>query len=146
MSENTDPQERRRSRREFLSTALATPILAAEISSSFRPNGVSVISPDGRIRFDILLRGQSRLSYRVTFRNRAVIEDSPLGIVIDGVDLCRGMEASRVARYRMNERYASRGVHSEAINHCNGVKLSLRHAESGAGFTLDARVFNAGVA
>ncbi|MBO0725584.1 MAG: glycoside hydrolase family 97 N-terminal domain-containing protein, partial [Blastocatellia bacterium] len=146
MNKNTDPQERRRSRREFLSTALAAPILATELSSSFQPDNISVISPDGGIRFDLLLRGQSRLSYRVTFRNRAVIEDSPLGIVIDGVDLCRGVEAGRVERYRMNERYASRGVHSEAINHCNGAKLSLRHAESGAGFTLDARVFNGGVA
>jgi alpha-glucosidase len=146
MKKSIDPQERRRSRREFLSTALAAPILAKEFSSSFQPGNVRVSSPDGRAQFEIRLRGQPRLSYRVTFRNRVVIEDSPLGIVIDGVDLCRGAAADKVERYRLNERYDWRGVHSEAINRCNGAKLSLRHAESGAGFTLEARAFNDGVA
>src|SRR5215510_5807140 len=108
-------QETLRSRREFLSTALAAPILATELSPSFQPNNISVAGPDGKVRFDILLRGQSRLSYRVTFGNGVVIEASPLGITIDGVDLCHGVEAVKVERYRLNERYAWRGVHSEAV-------------------------------
>jgi alpha-glucosidase len=139
-------QEKLRSRREFLSTALAAPILATELSPSFQPNNIRVAGPDGRVRFDVMLRGQSRLSYRVTFGNRVVIEASPLGITIDGVDLCHGVEAVKVERYRLNERYAWRGVHSEAVNHCNGARLSLKHTESGANFTLDARAFNDGVA
>jgi alpha-glucosidase len=146
MNKNIDPEERHRSRREFLSTTLVAPILATEFLSPFQPDNVRVASPDGKVRFDILLREQSRLSYRVTFRNGVVIEASPLGIVVDGVDLCRGVEAGKVERYRLNERYAWRGVHSEAVNHCNGARLSLKHAESGGSFTLDARVFNDGVA
>jgi alpha-glucosidase len=146
MSKNIAAQERSCSRREFLSTALAAPILATELSSSFQPNNIRVAGPDGKVRFDILLRGQSRLSYRVTFRDGVVIETSPLGIVIDGVDLCRGAEAGKVERYSLNERYAWRGVHSEAINHCNGARLSLKHTGSGANFTLDVRAFNDGVA
>jgi alpha-glucosidase len=146
MNKNIYPQENHCSRREFLSTALAAPIFVTEFSSSFQPSNVRVASPDGKVRFDILLREQSRLSYRVTFRGGVVIEDSPLGIVVDGVDLCRGVEAGKVERYRLNERYDWRGVHSEAINRCNGAKLSLKHTESGAGFTLDVRAFNDGVA
>lgn len=146
MNKIIDLEERRRSRREFLSTALIAPIVATKFSSPFQSNNVRVASPDGRVRFDTLLREQSRLSYRVTFRNGAVIEASPLGIVVDGVDLCRGVEAGKVERYSLNERYAWRGAHSEAVNHCNGARFSLKHAESGASFTLDARVFNDGVA
>src|SRR5262245_1646910 len=146
MNKNIDPQERRRSRREFLSTALAAPILVTELSSPFQSNNISVASPDGRIRFELLPREQAQLSYRVTFRNRAVIEDSPLGIDIGGIDLCRGVEIGKAERYKLNERYDLRGVHSMALNRCNGAKLSLKHKKSGIGFTLDVRAFNDGVA
>jgi Glycosyl-hydrolase 97 N-terminal len=98
MNKSIDPQERHCSRREFLSTALAAPILATEFSSSFQPRNLRVASPDGNVRFEILLREHARLSYRVTFGNRVVIEDSPLGIVIDGVDLCRGVVAGKIER------------------------------------------------
>jgi alpha-glucosidase len=150
MNKNTDQRAGPHSRREFLSTALAAPILtielSGELSAAFQPDSISVASPDGRVRFDILLRERSRLSYRVTFRKKMVIDASALGIVIDGVDLCQGAEAGKVERYRLNERYAWRGVHSEAVNNCNGAKLSLKHAKSGTGFTLDVRAFNDGVA
>src|SRR5215468_2530709 len=146
MNKNTALQEGYRSRREFLSTALAAPILVTELSSLFQPNDVQVTSPDGRLRFELLPREQSRLSYRVTFKNRGVIEASSLGNVIDGVDLGQGVEIGKAERYRLDERYAWRGVHSEAVNHCNGAKLSLKHTKSGAGFTLDVRAYNDGVA
>ncbi len=146
MNKNTDPQEKHCSRREFLSAALAAPIFAAEISSPFQPNNISVASPDGKIRFELSPREQGRLSYRVTFRDRAVIEASPLGMVIDGVDLCQSAEIGKAERYRLNERYAWRGVHSEAVNRCNGAKLSLKATKNDAGFTLDVRAFDDGVA
>jgi len=146
MDNNIDPREKRRSRREFLSTALAAPIFAAELSSSLQSNNISVASPDGKVRFEILSREQPRLTYHVTFGNKEVIEASALGIVIDGVDLCQGVVIGKTERYRLNERYGWRGVHSEAVNHCNGAKLSLKHTKSNTSFTLEARAFNDGVA
>ncbi len=143
MNKNIDPNY---SRREFLSTALAAPVFATGLSSSFQLNNISVASPDGRIRFEILPREQARLNFRVTFRNRVVIESSPLGIGVDGLDLGQGVDTGKVERYRLNERYAWRGVHSEAVNRCNGAKVSFKNAKSGAGFTLDVRAFNDGVA
>src|SRR5262249_48746416 len=53
MSKDIDPQEKHCSRRKFLSTALAAPIFATELSSSIQSNDVSVASPDGRVRFEI---------------------------------------------------------------------------------------------
>src|SRR5262245_45400723 len=146
MNENIDPQERYPSRRKFLSTALAAPILAIELSSSFQSKNISVLSPDGRIRFELLPSEQSRLSYRITFRNKGVIDASPLGILIDGVDLCQGVEIGKAERYHLNERYALRGVHSDAVNRCNGARLALKHTKSNLSFTLDVRAFNDGVA
>jgi alpha-glucosidase len=46
----------------------------------------------------------------------------------------------------LNERYDWRGVHSSAVNRCNGAKLPLKHKKSGIVFTLDVRAFNDGVA
>src|SRR5215510_12462208 len=126
MGKEIDPQEKRRSRREFLSTALAAPIFATELSSSFQSNNLSVASPDGGVRYEILPREQSRLGYRVTVRNRVVIEASSLGIVIDGADLGQGVEIGKAEGYRLDDRYAWRGAHSEAVNRCNGVKFSLK--------------------
>src|SRR5262245_66648103 len=139
MSKDIDPQEKHCSRREFLSTALAAPIFATELSSSFQSNNVSVASPDGRVRFEILPREQSRLGYRVTFRNRVVIEASSLGIVIDGADLGQGVEIGKAEGYRLDERYAWRGVHSEEVNSCNGVKFSIKCVNSGVGCCVVVR-------
>jgi alpha-glucosidase len=133
------------SRRAFLASALATPLLAADIPAALQTSGPSIASPDGKVKFQ-LLHGQSRLSYRVTFKNQPVIEASAIGISLDGVDLVQGSEAGKVERYRLNERYAWRGVHSQAVNRCNGAKLSLKHAKSNIAFTLEVRAFNDGVA
>ena len=46
---------------------------------------VAVQSPNGKIR--LIVQEQGRLDYRVLFANRPVIETSPLGISVDGVDL-----------------------------------------------------------
>jgi alpha-glucosidase len=137
---------RQYSRRTFLSAALAAPILAREFSPADQLDDISIFSPDGKVQFRILVRGQTRLGWQVAFKNQPLIEASALGIIVDGVDLCSGIEAGRLERYRLNERYAWRGAHSEAINRCNGAKLSLKHAQSKAGYTLEVRVFNDGIA
>lgn len=131
------------SRREFLFTALSAPIFITEPSQS---KNIAVPSPDGGVLFELPLRDQSRLSYRITFRNQPVIETSALGMVIDGIDLGDVIEVVNRAPYRINERYACRGVHSEAVNRCNGAQILLKHKQSGTGFTLEVRTFNEGVA
>jgi alpha-glucosidase len=134
------------SRRKFLATALAAPALATEFASALQSNGVNVTSPDGKVQLQILPREQARLSYRVSFKNQPVIETSALSFNLDGVDLAQGSEIGQAERYRLNERYAWRGVHAEAVNRCNGARLSLKHAQSNTGFTLEARAFNDGIA
>lgn len=63
---------------------------------------------------------------------------------VDEVDLGQNVEIGRVETYRTNERYASRGVHSEAIDHCNGARVSLRHPASNTNYTLEIRAYNDG--
>ena len=133
------------SRRDFLTAVAATPLLATEVPALPQPSGLSVTSPDGNVQFQ-LLPSATRWQYRITFKRQPVLEASALGIVVDGIDLMQGAEIGKAERYRVNERYVTRGVHAEAVNHCNGARLALKHIGSGAQFTLEVRAFNDGMA
>jgi alpha-glucosidase len=144
MGESTALDYHSYSRRAFLATALATPAFA--ISLPLRSDEIKVTSPDGNVRFELLWRDQSGLSYRITARNKPVIETSLMGIILDRVNLGEGVEVSKWDSYQTNEKYRWRGIHSEAINRSNGVKVSVLHKESKTPYTIDVRAFNDGVA
>ena len=121
-------------------------VLALGISNVGLASGeTKIISPDGNVQFKVLLH-EARLKYEVTFRDKPVIETSTMGIIVDGIDLAEGVEAGKVEQYQMKETYPWRGVHSQAVNHCEGAKISLKHTKSNTGYTLEVRAFNDGVA
>jgi alpha-glucosidase len=105
---------------------------------------IKIVSSDGNAQCVILLQ-EGRLKHAVTFGNKPVVETSPMGITVDGVDLAEGVEASKVDRYEVKETYPWRGVHSQAVNHCNGATISLKHAKSSTGYNMEVRSFNDGV-
>jgi alpha-glucosidase len=115
----------------------ATPLWSADFT---------VTSPDGNVQIKVLLLDQARLGYEVMFKGKAEIEKSPLGITVANVDLGRGVKIGQAERYEINETYPWRGMHSTAVNRCNGAKLSITHEQSKTAFTLDVRAFNDGVA
>jgi alpha-glucosidase len=106
---------------------------------------VEVDSPDGAVRVEVD-SGGARLAFAIGRSGRPVIAPSALGLVVDGVDLGRGAAIGEVERYRIDERYPTRGVHSRAINRCNGARISARHAGSGLAYTVEVRAFDDGAA
>jgi alpha-glucosidase len=104
-----------------------------------------VASPNGRVQFKLLSPG-SRLEFAVAFRDKAVIETSPIVFTLDGVDLAEGVETGQAERYQVDESYPWRGVHSRAVNRCQGAKIPLKHTKSGTAYTLEVRAFNDGAA
>jgi alpha-glucosidase len=119
--------------------------LLAPGSPAFAGPGVEIKSPDDRIRFE-LIPDKAHLEYAIRMADRPVLAASPLGIVVDGVDLGQGVELGRVETYEANEAYPTRGVHSRAVNHYRGARVAARHVKTQADFTIDVRVFNDGVA
>jgi alpha-glucosidase len=109
------------------------------------PEERTVASPDGKVQIKILLGGP-RLRFAVDARGRPVIEPSPIGINVDGVDLTEGVEAGEPEPYRVKETYPWRGVHSRAVDDSRGAKIPLTHAGSRTPYTLDVRVADDGVA
>ncbi len=105
-----------------------------------------VASPGGLVEFRLMKLGERQLGYAVTLRGRPVIEPSPLGIVVDGVNLGDQADFSAPQRYRVRETYPWHGVHASAVNHCRGARIPLRHLPSGQAWTLEARAYDDGVA
>ncbi len=117
---------------------LSAPLVAAD--------GVTVASPDGRVQFRLSLTSQGRLEYSVTFREKPVIEASSIGITVDGVNLAEGVEIGKLDRYQVKETYPWYGVHSTAVDNCNGVRIAVTHLKSRTAYTLEIRAYNDGVA
>jgi alpha-glucosidase len=107
---------------------------------------VTVASPDGRVRFLLSTGAQGHLEYAVTFNSKNIIERSPLGIVVDGVDLADGAQIGAADSYKISETYPWYGAHSTAVNNCNGAKVAVTHPKSGTAYTLEIRAYNDGVA
>src|SRR5688572_29190172 len=134
----------------LLPTILAVLSLAASLivsprlwTTSFAQRAPSAVaSPDGRIILTVERTPSGQLRWSVALEGTPVITPSPLGIVVDGVNLGEGAEIRQAERYRVDERYPWRGVHATAVNRANGVRFTIAHAASRQQFVVDARVSN----
>jgi len=106
---------------------------------------IQIAGPDGKVRF-ALGSNPERLTYTVTLDGSTVIEPSSLDMRVDGYDLSSGVTFNNLERYMIDETYPWHGVHSVAVNRCNGAKVSLIHDLSQTVYVLEVRAFNDGVA
>ena len=104
---------------------------------------IKIKSPNGKIIMTVNSLGGA-LTYRVNFRNKAVIEQSSLGFKTNFKEIGKNAEPGKKEIYKVDETYPWRGVHSLAKNQCNGVKISI--TENNTPWTLEVKVFNDGIA
>jgi alpha-glucosidase len=124
--------------------ALVASFVASLGGSVFQAT-VAVDSPNRKVSLTVAVDGSGQLTWKVMRDGAAVIEPSPVGIRIDGVDLGKGATLGKAEMYRVDEKYPWRGVKSEAVNRANGARIAVRHS-GGQSYTLDVRVFDDGVA
>jgi alpha-glucosidase len=135
------------SRRDFLKAASVSAVaIHLPLPKATAPNEVNILSPNRAIALSIFSDANSNLTYRVSLRDQLVIETSPLGITIDGVNLSQSVVFGKNVPYRLNERYPVRGGKAEAVNSCNGTSLEITHLPSHTTYAVQARAFNDGVA
>jgi alpha-glucosidase len=143
------------SRREFMAATLLTPVAvsgAAQVAAmssrlaTVLPPPVRLTSPNGTVAFELSAATPSRLSWQATLRDRGVIAPSPLGIVVDGIDLGDRVELGAVESYRARRSYVWRGVHSEATDHFRGMRVSVRHVATGTVYRVEVRAYDDGIA
>src|SRR5262245_22251415 len=95
---------------------LAFWIVTGATNTGFATKPLKIVSPDRAVRFGLQIRGDG-LHYEVFFKDKPVIETSPLRIMVDGIDLTADLEIGRVKRFAVKETYPWRGVHSRASNY-----------------------------
>jgi alpha-glucosidase len=119
---------------------------AAQRPAPVRP--VDVTSPDRTIALRIVpsTDAPGRLTWQATLRGKPVVDPSALGIVIDGQDLGVDADITATQRYRAFEKYPWRGVHSQAVNRFNGIRLHALHRPTKTAYIIDVRAFDDAVA
>lgn len=109
-------------------------------------DGIELRSPGGKIKARVFDGDDGQLFYSVTRGGIAVIEDSPLGITVDGAQLALRTVLGPSRQRTVDERYPWRGVKSEAVDHCSAAEIAVRHVQSGVGWTIEARAYDDGFA
>ena len=67
-------------------------------------------------------------------------------MIVDRRNLCQDAAIAKIVRYRVDERYETRGVHASGVNRCNGARLEMAHVSTQTSYLIDVRVFNDGAA
>ena len=123
-------------------------IVGASGSVKGRLDDVTINSPRGSVQVKVMVNDAGRLCYsveRIKPKRTLILEESPLGITIDGTDLGMGVKIGEPERYSINEKYPWRGVHPVAVNHCTGTKIPVTYTDSNTPYTLNVRVFDDGM-
>ena len=62
------------------------------------------------------------------------------------MNLAQGVDLGKVEPYKVDETYPWNGVHSMAVDKCNGAKIAVTHRQSRTAYTLEVRAYNDGIA
>lgn len=83
----------------------------------YEPPLASLVSPRGGLKVELTLGGQGRLRYRIRQGGRVALDDSPVGLVVDGQDLGTNVVKVTPARpIRIERTLQCRGVRSDALD------------------------------
>jgi alpha-glucosidase len=126
----------------FVLSLLFVVALSAPASAKY----FSISSPNEEITIDLQFGEQ--LTSEVRFRSVSVFEATPLGITVDGQDLCRNVTvAGNIELSEVDETYRTKGVHNTAHNHYRQAVLPLQaNGENPSELCLEIRVFDDAVA
>ncbi len=131
----------------FLAGVMLAVCLAGRPSVASGATSAIIAGPSGALAVEVLI-DNSRLRYRISRAGLAVIESSPLGVTVDGVDLgtqVTSLEASPPVA--VDVQYAWRGVKSVATNRYRESVITVTRSGAGAaGWELVWRVFDDGAA
>ena len=107
---------------------LLTLLLVFSFCIAFSQN-ISVSSPDGQLSVDVSLENEELL-YSVRFKNKVMLEKSPLGLVTNEVDLSTGLKyvshkEGKVDKYYNQDKIKQSEVHYQA----NTLRCTLQGAD-----------------
>ena len=78
----------------------------------------------------------------IQFNGKQVIESSRMVILLKDIGLTQGAKLGDAEDFQINEKYPWRGVHSDAVNRCNGLKIPVMHEGTKISYEVEVRAFN----
>lgn len=106
---------------------------------------LEIVSPSGTVKAGIWADGSGRLTYSIQRNGEVIIEPSPLGITVDGVDLGDGVRLGKPRLSRLDETYPVFGGHTLATNRYCTAEIPVIHGQSRTHYVLEVRAFDDGV-
>jgi alpha-glucosidase len=108
---------------------------------------LTLASPDGLLRAVLSVDGQGRLRYAIERNGVTMLEPSPLGVTVDGVDLGTGaINMTATAPIDSSSTYPTLGARATATDHHVEWTVTVRRSGSGdRACSLVFRLFDAGV-
>jgi alpha-glucosidase len=108
-------------------------------------DGIILRSPGGNLAISLGVDPVGRLSYSIAEGDIEVLDSSPLGLRVDGVDLGEGAKITGRAVVReIDEAYSIFGNHSQARNRAKEAVIPMK--TSGKRFSLIVRAYDDGAA
>jgi alpha-glucosidase len=120
-------------------------LLSLMIPVAFAQAQVTLTSPGGKAQTTVSRAADGRLTYSVRFNGHDVLTPSPIGVVVDGEDLGAGVELGKGKEQSITESFPWRGNHPEVNLRGRSVTIPIGR-KAGAGWALEVRCFDAGVA
>jgi len=109
-----------------------------------KENAIIVNSPGDKVEVSISLN-YKKVHFILKKNNKLVFPDSPLGIIINGKNICEAVALTgQISEKIITEKYALYGNHSEAINNCKEISIPLK--SHGITYHLLVRAYDDGVA
>jgi alpha-glucosidase len=111
-------------------------------------DSVEVRSPDERVRVSVRIDpADGAARYRVMFGEQVVVDDSPLGLTLQGGGAFGHLSQREIHRDAHDETYAIvAGKSSSARDHYNEVTVALSESVGGRAMEMDFRAYDDGVA
>ncbi|MCX6328702.1 MAG: glycoside hydrolase family 97 N-terminal domain-containing protein, partial [Bacteroidia bacterium] len=130
---------------KFLFTSLIIWQLINLPSMQAAQSQIDISSPDGAIHF-LLATNNNQLTFTVTMNGKVIVDESPLYMSVDGEEITGDVKAGRVKTLSVYGTYPLYGLHSKAVNMCNGMIFSYKNIKNKIKYNIEVRVFNDAVA
>jgi len=131
--------------KKTLNGIIAAFFLFSAMGAVFAQKEVKIQSPDKQLSALVSVTPEGRLSYSIYSKNVQVLATSPLGLIVDSIDLGNKSKITSKAVYRsIDETYTTVGNHPVVRNRANEANIAVE--ASGKAYKLIVRVYNDGVA
>lgn len=105
---------------------------------------VTIKSPSGKVRTTISRNAGGRLVYAVQFQGHDVLIPSPIGVIVDSIDVGTMIELGEAREEPVEIRFPWRGNHPEVNLRGRSAQVPIKR--KGGDWTLEVKCFDNGVA